>query len=133
MMKIFKIILTVWIALWIFFTAKGFMVEKDKSTFKEYASLVCADWEGKRAIVFGKDLYKFLKFCKANLPTGAGYEMIGIPEDSIDSPRLVYYLYPSIKKRDADFILVYKKPDFSKEGAYLYASLDKESFILKRK
>ncbi|MBU1913323.1 MAG: hypothetical protein KKB22_07315 [Candidatus Omnitrophica bacterium] len=132
-MKMFRIILAAWVLAWLFFTVRGLIVEKDKSTLKDYISLVSADWEGKRAIVFGKDLYEFIKFCKANLPTGAGYEIIGIPEDSIDLPRLVYYLYPSIKKRDADFILVYKKLGFEEKEAYLYASLNKESFILKRK
>jgi len=132
-MKMFRIILALWVLIWLFFNVRGLIVEKDKSTLKDYASLVSADWEGKRAIVFGKDLHEFIKFCKANLPQGAGYEIIGIAEDSIDLPRLVYCLYPSIKKRDADFILVYKKTGFEEKKAYLYASLNKESFILKRK
>lgn len=132
-MKIFKIILIVWIALWVFFIAKSLVTEKDKSTLKEYVSLVCADQEGKRAIVFGRDFYEFLKFCKANLPSGSGYEITGIPLDSVDLPRLIYYLYPSLNNSNPDYILVYKRPGFSKEGAYLYASLDKESFILRYK
>jgi hypothetical protein len=132
-MKMFRIILAAWVLMWLFFNVRDLIVEKDKSILKDYISLVSADWEGKRAIVFGKDLYEFLKFCEANLPLGASYEIIGIAEDSIDLPRLIYYLYPSIKKRDADFILVYKKPGFSKEGAYSYALLDKGSFILKYK
>lgn len=132
-MKIFKIILIAWITLWIFFTVKSFVTEKDKSTFKHYVSLARADWEGKRAIVYGQDLYEFAKFCKSNLPDGANYQIIGIQEDSIDMPRLVYYLYPSIRNRDSEFILVYKKLGFSKEGTYLFALLNKESFILKYK
>lgn len=108
-------------------------MEKDKSTLKDYVDLVRADWEGKRAIVYGEDLYNFLKFCKANLPSGAGYEIIGIAKDSIDLPRLVYYLYPSIRDHESKFILVYKKSGFSKEGTYLYALLNKDSFILKYK
>jgi len=132
-MKIFKIILIAWIALWIFFTARSFVVEKDKSTLKDYADLVRAGWEGKRAIVFGEDFYEFLKFCEVNLPQGAGYEIEGIAEDSIDLPRLMYYLYPSARESAADFILVYKKPGFLKKGAYPYASLNKESFILRYK
>ena len=131
MQKLYIII--IWIVLWIFFTARGFVVDKDKSTFKDYANLVCADWDGKRAIVFGKDLYEFLKFCKTNLPPEAGYEVVGMSKDFIDLPRLVYYLYPSIKDNDPKFILVYKKPGFSKEDTYPYASLNKESFILKYK
>lgn len=129
----FRIILAAWVLAWLFFNVRGLIVEKDKSTLKDYISLVSADWEGKRAIVFGKDLYEFIKFCKANLPSGADYETIGMPEDSIDLPRLVYYLYPSIKKRNADFILVYKRSGFEEKETYLYASLNKESFILKRK
>jgi hypothetical protein len=132
-MKMFRIILAAWVLIWLFFNVRGLIVEKDKSTLKDYISLVSADWEGKRAIVFGKDLYEFIKFCKTNLPPGADYEIIGMPEDSIDLPRLVYYLYPSIEKRDADFILVYKKLGFEKKEVYLYASLNKESFILKRR
>ena len=132
-MKIFKIILIVWIVLWIFFTAKSFVVEKDKSTLKDYVNLLRADWEGKRAIVFGRDFYEFLKFCKAKLPPGASYEIIGIAKDSIDLPRLIYYLYPCVESPGPDYILVYKKPGFSKEGAYPYALFDKESFILKYK
>ncbi|MCX5701397.1 MAG: hypothetical protein NTW64_00215 [Candidatus Omnitrophica bacterium] len=132
-MKMFKIILAAWVLMWLFFNVRGLIVEKDKSTLKDYISLASADWEGKRAIVFGENLYEFLKFCKANLPNEASYGIIGIPEDSIDLPRLVYYLYPSLQNKNPDFILVYKKPGFEKKEAYLYASLNKESFILKRK
>lgn len=132
-MKLFKFILASWAAIWIFFTIRGIVIEKDKSTFKDYVSLVCADEEGKRAIVYGKDLYKFLQFCKTRLPQAAAYEIVGIQKDSIDLPRLIYYLYPFVESSDSDFILVYKKQNFSKEGTYLYASLDKESFILKYK
>lgn len=132
-MKIFRIILAVWVLAWLFSNVRGFIVEKDKSTFKDYMGLVFADEEGKRAIVFGEDQYKFFKFCKANLPDQASYEIIGIPEDSIDLPRLNYYLYPSLRNQNPDFILVYKKAGFEKQENILYASLNKESFILKRK
>jgi hypothetical protein len=129
----FKIILMVWVIIWIFFTVKSLVSEKDKSTFKHYVSLVRADWEGKRAIVYGQDLYEFAKFCKSNLPDGASYQIIGMPRDSIDTPRFVYYLYPFIESHDSDFILVYKNRYFSKQGAYPYALLNKENFILKCK
>ncbi|MFA5339979.1 MAG: hypothetical protein WC317_07535 [Candidatus Omnitrophota bacterium] len=130
--KIFKIITAAWIALAIFFMVRGLMLEKDKSTLRDYVSLARADWEGKRVIILGNDLYEFARFCKAELFAGAGYEVVGIPEDSIDLPRLVYYLYPAIKTEDPNFILVYKKPDFVKNGTQLYMSLNKESFILRR-
>ena len=132
-MKMFKIILMAWIIIWVFFTVKSLVAEKDKSTFKHYTNLVRADWEGKRAIVYGQDLYGFAKFCKSNLPDGASYQIIGIPRDSIDMPRFVYYLYPFVENRNPGFILVYKNRDFSKQGAYSYALLNKESFILKYK
>ena len=131
--KIFKIIVAVWVAVAIFFTVRGFIREKDKSTFRDYVTLARADWEGKRVFVFGKDLYEFARFCKLNLPEGAGYEIIGISEDSIDMPRLIYYLYPYIETDDPDFILIYKKPGFFIKGTHPYASLNKGSFILRRK
>lgn len=132
-MRVFRIILATWVFIWLFFNVRGLIVEKDKSTFKDYIRLASADWEGKRAIVFGEDLYEFLKFCKANLSTRADYKIIGIPEDSIDLPRLAYYLYPSLQDKNPDFILVYKNPGFEEKEAYPYASLNKESFILKIK
>ena len=132
-MKIFKIILAVWVLTWLFFSVRSLVVEKEKSTLKDYISLALADREGKRSIVFGEDFYRFLKFCKTNLPDKANYGIIGIPEDSIDLPRLAYYLYPSLWNENPDFILVYKKSNFEKKETYLYAFLDKESFILKRK
>ncbi len=131
--KIFKIIVAAWVAIAIFFTARGLIKQKDKSTFRDYVALARADWEGKKSFVLGKDLYEFLRFCELKLPEGAGYEIVGIPKDSIDRPRLVYYLYPYIEIDDPDFILIYKKPDFFKKGMHLYASLNRESFILRRK
>jgi hypothetical protein len=117
--------------LWIFFTAKGLVKEKDKSTFREYVNLALADPEGRRAIVFGKDFYEFLRFCKSNLPEMSGFEIEGVAGDSTDLPRMAYYLYPALKCSPAEFILVYKTPGFVKEGTVLYSSLDEESFILK--
>ena len=126
--------------MWLFCKVKGFVVEKDISTLKDYIKLVSVDWEGKRAIVFGEDQYRFLKFCKANLPNNASYGVVdanygvaGAEEDPLDLLRLNYYLYPSAKNFNPDFILVYKNPGFEEKRAYLYASLNKESFILKRK
>lgn len=130
-MKILRIILAVWVLTWLFFRVRGFIVQKEKSTVKDYVRLIYADWEGKRAIVFSEDLYEFLKFCKTNLPAKASYGIIGIPEDSIDLPRMIYYLYPSLYNQNPDFILVYKKPGFEEKDTYIYASLNKESFILK--
>jgi len=132
-MKIFKVILIAWIVIWIFFTVRDLAIEKDRSTLKDYMAMLREDWEGKRSAVFGSDFYRFLKFCKASIPSGAGYEIIGIAEDSIDLPRLVYYLYPCFESRRPGYILVYKKAGFSKDGAYPYALFDKESFILKYK
>ncbi|MFC1508562.1 hypothetical protein ACFL60_02620 [Candidatus Omnitrophota bacterium] len=131
--KIFKIIVAVWVTMSVLFTTRSLVKQKDKSTFKDYVTLARSDWDGKMAFVFGKDLYEFARFCKLNLPEGSGYEIAGIPEDSIDMPRLIYYLYPHMETDDPDFILVYKKPDFFKKGTHPYASLNKESFILRRK
>lgn len=129
----FKIILAAWIILWIFFTAKGLVKEKDKSTFREYVNLALADSESRRAIVFGRDFYEFLRFCKSNLPETAGFEIEGVTEGSTDLPRMIYYLYPALKCSPAEFILVYKKPGFVKKGTVLYSSLDEGSFILRYK
>lgn len=132
-MKLFKIILAAWVLMWVFSNIRGLIVEKDKTTFKDYLNLAFADWEGKRAIVLGKEQYEFIKFCKTNLPDKTNYGLIGIPEDSVDIPRLAYYLYPSLPSQDPDFILVYNQAGFEEKGTDLYAALNKKSFILKRK
>ena len=78
-MKIFRIILAAWMITWLFFNIRSLVVEKDISTLKDYINLASVDWEGKRTIVFGEDQYKFLRFCKVNLPDQSRYKVTRDP------------------------------------------------------
>ena len=130
-MKIFKIIVLIWVLNWVWFSLRPFI--SDKNLIPTYGNLIQADGEAKRAIVFGQKFYKFLTFSKRTIPQGSTYRVVGLKADSVELVRLVYHLYPCLESQEPNFILVYESPDFAKENWKLYSRLDQESFILKRK
>ncbi|MBI4974676.1 MAG: hypothetical protein HZC19_02570, partial [Candidatus Omnitrophica bacterium] len=103
-----------------------------KKYLNGYRILIARNEEGKRAYTYGEGLFEFLSFCKSSLPSLASYDLVGIEAGSLDSRRSIYYLYPHIKIENADYLLVFNKPDFKKTGYNLYKRLDNSRFILKR-
>ena len=89
--NIFKLILTVWFVLWVFF-----LVREDKDgqyglLRKLYGS---SGMENSTRYIMGGDFYDFLVLCRGAIPEGASYEAMGFEEFSIDKVRARYMLWP---------------------------------------
>ena len=123
-------LLALWIPIWVFFSSWPYV--KSPSKFAETLSLLRGSLEERRAIVYGKQFYRFLTFCKEKLPAGARFQLADVEYASIDKVRAVYFLYPCLFSEDPEFVLVFGLPGFRQEGATLLASLDEGSFILKK-
>ncbi len=86
----FKIVFSVWIVLWLFF-----LVREDKDgQYRTLGELYRLKGEGRTRHVVGGDLYDFLRFCRAEIPEGSTYEIVGFDEYSIDKVRARYVLWP---------------------------------------
>jgi len=130
-MKLARCFLLIWILIWLFLFCRQYLL--NPSFLSRYYHLALADAEGRREISYGAEFYRYLKFCEKSLPARSRFQLIG-PEDwSLDRVRAHYYLYPLRLSDDPDFLLVYKTPRFRPNATVLYASLDKDSFILKVK
>lgn len=130
-MKLAKSLFIVWVLLWFFFACRQFWLRP--SFLNYYYHMVLADAEGRRAMTYGPEFYRFLHFCNESLPPRSRFQLIGPPDWSIDRVRAHYYLYPHRLSDDPDYLLVYKTPLFRPNGSVLLAALDQESFILKVK
>ena len=130
-MKSVRIFFLVWVLLWLLFACRQFW--RSPSFLSYYYQLVLADAEGRRAISYGSEFYRFLRFCNQSLPPGSRFQLIGPPDWSIDRVRAHYYLYPLRLNDNPYFLLVYKSPLFRSNKAIMFAALDQESFILKIK
>lgn len=126
--KIFKLIFTVWVIIWIFLLIRETFV---KGSIREYDALLHRSLEGKRAYVTGGRLYEFLDFCNTNLPEGAKYMFLGLEKDSHDKRRAAYYLYPHLEAEEAEFLLVFNEPILSRAGYEIISKLDDTRYILK--
>ena len=73
-----------------------------------------------------------LKFAKNNIPENASYKFSGVNELSIQGRRGVYYKYPALKKENPEYIIVYDKPGFKKDGFRIFQKLDNGRFLLKK-
>jgi len=85
-----------------------------KRNINEYKVLLARTLEGKRAYVTGDRLYDFLVYCKAKMPEKCTYKITGIEEGDLESRRAVYYLYPSLRSADPDFIIDMKQYTLNK-------------------
>lgn len=138
--SIFRILFYIWIILWLNFIARDLI---KKRYFNDYRILLSCDEASKRSYIYGDDLFEFIDFCKDALPKSSNYnfislekpylESIDLEEPSLEYRRAIYYLYPHIKKKKADFLLVFNKPGFRKKEYTLYKRLDNFSFILRRR
>ena len=128
--KSLKLLLILWIALWIFFMAKNLFI---KGTLHDYNILLSRSTEGRRSYVTGDRFYEFLTFCNNNVPKGATYRLIGVDDESIERRRAVYYLYPHLEKLNPDFILIYNGSNAALKGYDLFATLDNDRYIMRKK
>ncbi len=102
-----------------------------KSEFTQNLRLLPLSFEERQEAVYGKDLYRFLKFCKSQLPAGSRYRLVGLESLSLDFARSVYDLYPCLLSGEPEYLLVYKQPQFQADHFARSAFLDEDSFILK--
>jgi hypothetical protein len=110
-MKPLKIIIIIWLVLWINFLARDLFVH---GYLRDYSELLNRDAEGKRAYTYGDDLYKFLKFAKSAIPLNNSYKLIGLENLSLAHRRAIYYLYPLIEKDKPDYVLNVKQATLKK-------------------
>lgn len=128
-----KLVFVVWVVLW-----GNFMIRDltKGGGLKEYKVLLSRDAGGKASYVYGDRLFEFLEFSKANLPKGAAYDTAGTElgvRDSADSRRVVYYLYPHMKVSDAEYLLVFDMPGYTRPGYDIFKALDDRRFILQKR
>lgn len=121
----------IWVILWINFTTRDLY---RRGHLRDYIILAASNAEEKHAYTYGEEYYEFLKFAKTSMPEGAFYDFAGISDFSLNSRRGMYYLYPCLKSKTPEYILVYKQElPYVKQGFRLLSALDKERFILKRR
>ena len=128
--NIIKIIIIVWCVIWVNFIMRDLF---RKGYIHDYKTLIKRDAEGKRAYTYGDYFYEFLKFAKSTIPQNSSYDFVGIEDYSLKWRRGIYFLYPDLMKENPDFLFVYKIPEYKEKNYILYAKLDDERFILKRK
>ncbi len=128
--KLLKIAFLVWVVLWVWFVLRDLFL---KDNINNYRLLFTRSLEGKHSYVMGDRLYEFLTFSAGKLPAGASYSFAGLEPGSIENIRAVYYLYPLIEKEDPEYILVYDRPGFEREGYVPKAKMDESRYILKKR
>ena len=103
---IFKIILIVWVVLWVFFLAR----EDKDGQYGTLSYLYSHKYVDKARHIIGADLFDLLMFSRVNIPEGSSYELLGFKVFSIFEVRARYFLWPlqSVEK-DSDFKIVYGK------------------------
>lgn len=126
---IFLAFFLAWVVLWVNFTVRDLTKKK---YFKEYRTLLSRDAAGRASYAYDDRLYEFLKFCDSALPEGASYDLGGVEGLTIEWRRAIYYLYPRLNEKDADYILVFDNPGYARQGYAVFKELDKSRFILKR-
>ena len=127
--KIFIVILLVWVALSLSFTARELF---RKGQIKVYKKLFSLSLDDKRSLVTGEKLYAFIKFINENLPEGESFKIVGLDEVSHDKKRALYYLYPHLEDEKAGFILVFDSI-YTDEGSDVFAKFDDTNYILKKR
>jgi hypothetical protein len=127
--NLFRWIFFLWIGIWGLFWVRPFFI--GKSEFTKNLRLFRLSFEERREVVYGRDLYRFLRFCKSQLPVGSRYRIVGLESLSLDFARAVYDLYPCLLSGEPEYLLVYKQPQFLADHFERSAFLDQDSFILK--
>jgi len=127
--RILKIVFIAWIALWLMFAVRELFI---KANVRDYKALLGRSLEGKHAYITGQPLYDFLAYCKKALPEKATCELVGLEEGSLEARRSVNCLYPLVKSGDPDYILVFNKAGYAREGYKSFAGMSADTYILVR-
>ncbi len=114
---IFKLVIAVWLVLWIVFLAR-----EDKDGQYKMIKYVFTHGEDDRVrYILGDDLYGFIVFAGENMPGGTTYKIEGFEQFSIDEVRLRYYLWPlKCVDNEADFIVYFGSADKKEPGYKLF-------------
>jgi len=128
--KVCMIVLIMWCVLWIFF-----LFREDKSG--QYGLLVkfykAAGYE-KYQLIYGKDLYDFLLFCKKEIPEGSTYCLKNFDDFDVKKVRSQYLLWPlRATKVDPDFIILPGELIDIPENYEMCFQLDGKGYVLSRK
>jgi len=128
--KIVVVVLIVWSILWVNFIRRDLF---KGGTLKDYGTLVKRGQDSRRSYVYGDNFYSLLTFASRNLPPSATYSIEGVEDLSLKYRRAVYYLYPLLESRNADYVLVYNKPNYKRAGYGVFKRVSSFAFILKKK
>jgi hypothetical protein len=124
-----RITLKLWILLWLFFLL--WPNARNRDLWLEYDTLVRSDAETRRAVIYGKDFFEFLEFCKQTLPAGSTFRLVGVAYQDIARVRALYYLYPCLQSESPQYTLVYRASGFRLEGTSTWAVLDPSRYVLR--
>ena len=118
-----------WIILWANFIGRDLIKRKQ---LKDYMILAGSNAEEKYAYTYGKRFFELLELSKKHIPEGEKFKFSGIEKFSLASRRGIYYMYPSIESKVANYILVDEgKQNFP--GFSLFKKIDNKRFILKKR
>lgn len=125
-----RVILAVWIALWLLYLIRPYF-KRDLIT--EYKTLISRPLEGKRSYAAGDKLYGFMIGCRKSIPEKRfTFSVAGLDDYPLCRCRMAYYLYPALLSGDAEYILVFEKPDYGKEGYAIFKRFGGDNYILKK-
>ncbi len=130
---IVRMILAVWIVLWLLFLIRPYF---KKDLIADYRALLSRDLDGKRSFVTGDELYGFIGMCRLAIPeANFTYAIEGLDgeDDALSRCRMLYYLYPAMTHDAPEYILVYKKAGFGREGYEIFKKLSDDKIILKKR
>ncbi len=126
----YKLILLVWIIIWLLFFVRGFV----KADYKIFKATIGKSTEEKKAFSMTPGLYKFIEFCDKNTPKDSSFKFEYNKQllDPVEEVRMMYYLYPRIIKDEPRYIFVFGVPGYRIESYRLVNRLDENSFILEK-
>ena len=119
-------LLVTFFVLWAIYSVRSF-----KKDFVDYAKVRTLSTEEKHAYILGEDLYGFLDFCRRKLPGRASFELAA-DLNVYKTSRFLYYIYPHRVSETADYIVVYNKKSFRKQGYRVFSEFDSSGRILKK-
>ena len=127
---VFKIILAVWVGLWMFFLVR----EDKRGQYSDLKHLYSHGYNEKVRHIAGDQLSDILVFCRDDLPEGATYDLAGLEKFSIAEVRARYYLWPHRRtSENPDFIIIFGARGKMPDGYQEYVSLPGAGSVLVRK
>ena len=127
--RTFKMIIVVWMVLWVFF-----LIREDKDgQYATIAKLYSSKGNEKTRVLYGEEFYDFLVFCRKEIPAGSSFETLGFKKFSIDTVRARYFLWP-LRGGDGktDYKIVFSGGDQNIPGYSLFKRHGSTGYILTR-